>query len=94
MDPQEWRIGEAKQSFSEVVRSAQAAPQKIFNRDRLVAAVISGELFEEIEQFTRERDRKSFASLTSEIREICDGEGYTIEVPQRLDRESWLPGEP
>ena len=94
MDHQEWRIGEAKQSFSEVVRSAQEAPQKIFNRDRLVAAVISGELFEEIEQLTRERDRKSLASLGSEIREICDDEGYTIEVPPRVDRESWVTNEP
>ena len=94
MSHREWRIGEAKQSFSEVVRKAHEAPQKIFNRDRLVAAVISGELFEEIEQLTRERARKSLASLASEIREICEGEGYTIEVPERLDRESWLTDEP
>ena len=35
-----WKIGEAKQRFSEVLRKAAEEPQPIHNRDRLVATVI------------------------------------------------------
>ncbi|WP_296899130.1 type II toxin-antitoxin system prevent-host-death family antitoxin, partial [Thiohalocapsa sp.] len=38
-----WKIADAKQRFSELVRQAVAEPQLIYNRNRLVAAVIDAE---------------------------------------------------
>jgi prevent-host-death family protein len=38
-----WKIADAKQRFSEVVRRAQHQPQVIQNRDRPVAVVMSPE---------------------------------------------------
>ena len=85
-----WRIGEAKQQFSEVVRRSASEPQMIYNRDRLVAAVVSPELFEEIERLRQERSTRTLGESFSEIREICDDEGYELDVGERRDRESWL----
>lgn len=85
-----WHIGEAKQRFSEVVRKSAKEPQKIYNRDRLVAAVVSAELLEEIERLQRDRAARSLGEELSEIREIFHEEGYELEVGERRDRESWL----
>ena len=76
----DWKIGEAKQRFSEVVRAAEGEPQRIFNRDRLVAAVVGpGEILA-----WRERRRKgSLADSIRELSRICAEEGYTLEVPDR-----------
>ena len=79
----DWKIGEAKQRFSEVVRAAEAEPQRIYNRDRLVAAVVGPG---EIKAFLAWRDRQRRGSLADSMRElsrICAEEGYTLEVPSR-----------
>ena len=39
-----WSIAQAKQRFSELLRQAAEAPQLIFNRERMVAAVIDARL--------------------------------------------------
>ena len=44
-----WKVSEAKQNFSEVVKSAAVEPQLIFNRERLVAAVVDAETLKEFE---------------------------------------------
>ena len=86
----DWRIGEAKQRFSEVVRRASTEPQRIYNRDRLVAAMVSADLLDEIERLRRERSTWTLDTAFSEIREICKEEGYELDVGERRDRESWL----
>ena len=88
-----WRIGEAKQRFSEVVRRSGSEPQKIYNRDRLVAAVVSPELLEEVESLRAERSSRTLGEAFSEIRELCSDEGYELDVGDRRDRESWLRDE-
>jgi prevent-host-death family protein len=50
----DWKIAEAKQRFSEVVRAAEDEPQRIYNRNELVAAVVSAA---EIKEFLTWRDR-------------------------------------
>ena len=89
MEPTDWRIGEAKQRFSEVVRRSASEPQRIYNRERLVAAVVSPELFDEIERLRRERSDRTLGEAFSEIREICEEEGYELDVGERRDRASW-----
>ena len=94
MEETHWRIAEAKQRFSEVVRCSASEPQKIYNRDRLVAAVVSPELFAEIERLRHERSARTLGEAFSEVREICVEEGYELDVGERRDRESWLQDDP
>ena len=83
-----WGIGEAKQRFSEVVRRSGTEPQKIFNRDRLVAAVVSPDLLETAQNLRREESTRSLAEVFSEIREICTEENYQLEIGKRKDRKN------
>ena len=84
----DWKIAEAKQRFSEVVRAAEDEPQKIYNRNELVAAVVGAG---EIKEFLAWRERQRKGSLADSIRElsrICEEEGYTLEVPSR-ELQGW-----
>lgn len=42
-----WKIDEAQQKFSELIGAAVEEPQLIFNQDKLVAAVVEAELFQD-----------------------------------------------
>jgi hypothetical protein len=79
-------VSEAKQRFSMVVRSAANEPQLIFNRDRLVAAVVHGETLEEFEEWRRQRFSASLGERLAELRQIATEEGYVLTVPERQDR--------
>jgi antitoxin (DNA-binding transcriptional repressor) of toxin-antitoxin stability system len=81
-----WKIAEAKQRFSEVVKAAEGEPQFIFNRDRLVAAVVEPEVFQEFLVWQREGERRTLADSFAELRKICAEENYTLEIPAREDR--------
>lgn len=83
-----WGIGEAKQRFSEVVRRSGTEPQKIYNRDRLVAAVVSPDLLDTVQNLRREQSTRSLAEVFSEIREICTEENYQLEIGRRQDRRN------
>jgi prevent-host-death family protein len=85
-----WKIGEAKQRLSEVLRRAREEPQRIYNRERLVAAVLDATLFERFEEWQKARTRRSLEEDFSELREICGEEGYELELEERRDRESWI----
>jgi antitoxin (DNA-binding transcriptional repressor) of toxin-antitoxin stability system len=87
-----WKVADAKQRFSEVVRAAGEEPQLIFNRDRLVAAVVEPELLEEFLAWRREVDRPSLAEAFSELRRLCAEEDYTFEIPSREDRPNPFAG--
>lgn len=80
-----WKIGSAKQRFSEVLRRAEEEPQLIHNRERLVAAVLGPE---DTKAFLawRETRKGALAASLREAREICKDEGYTFESPPRADR--------
>jgi prevent-host-death family protein len=81
-----WNVAEAKQRFSEVVRAAEEKPQMIYNRGKLVAAVVpAGEL----QDFLAWRERKeelTVADAFAELRRICAEEDYDFEAPARVDR--------
>lgn len=84
-----WKVGSAKQRFSEVLRRAAAAPQAIHNRERLVATVIGPEdsrLFLE----WRAQRRAPMRELLSEARRIATEESYELVVPARRDRPNPL----
>lgn len=80
-----WKVGSAKQRFSELLRKAAEAPQPIHNRERLVATVIGPEdsrLFLE----WRAQHRAPMSDLLREARRIASEENYELRVPQRVDR--------
>jgi len=81
-----WKISEAKQNFSEVVKSAAAEPQLIFNRKRLVAAVVDGETLVAFEDWRAGRELASLADRFAKLRTLIAGEDYDLEVPERRDR--------
>ena len=70
-----WRSAEARQQFSEVVRRAGAAPQKIYRRDRLVAAVVSPDILATLEAVGRQQSPPILADAFSDIRSACLGSG-------------------
>lgn len=80
-----WKIGQAKQRFSEVVREASDEPQRIYKRDRLVAAVVDADELEEFLEWKRGRERRSLADAFEELRRIR-GDEAPIEAPSRIDR--------
>ena len=88
-----WYTGEAKQQFSEVLRQSETEPQRIYRRDRLVAAVISAEAFEEFEQWREAQGRRTLGDAAEEIRELCARYGYQLDPGERRDRDAG-PGEP
>ena len=89
MDTNSWRIGAAKQQFSEVVRRSATEPQRIYNRDLLVAAVVSPELLDEAETRQRRQLDRSLADIFTELRTICADEDWELPVGARTNREGW-----
>ncbi len=85
-----WGIDEAKRRFSEVVRRSGTEPQKIYNRDRLVAAVVSPDVLDSVQNLRREQSTRSLAEDFSEIREICTEENYQLKIGKRQDRMNWI----
>lgn len=83
-----WSIAEAKQKFSDVVRRAGQEPQLIFNRDRMVAAVVDPQTFEAFRAW-RERDQsRTLADAFAELRQIAKEKAYALELPARSDRRN------
>jgi hypothetical protein len=81
-----WKVAEAKQRLSEVIRAAEEEPQWLYNRDRLVAAVVEPQTFQDFLAWREREQRPSIGDAFSELRRICAEEGYTIEIPPRHDR--------
>lgn len=84
-----WRIAEAKQQFSEVVRRSGDVPQKIYRRDRLVAVVVSPDVLATIEAARGQQSTRTLADAFSDVRSACLEERYELELPERRDREAW-----
>ena len=89
MDSNSWRIGAAKRQFSEVVRRSRTEPQKIYNCDRLVAAVVSPEVLGEAEHRQRNRQDRSLADIFAELRALWADEDRELQVGERVDPEGW-----
>ena len=81
-----WNIAQAKQCFSQVVKQAAAEPQLIYNRDRLVAAVIDTETFGVFQTWRQRQSAKTLGEAFAELRKIAEEENYELIVPPRVDR--------
>jgi prevent-host-death family protein len=83
-----WKIAEAKQRLSAVVKAAQKEPQLIANRDELVAAVVSYEAFEEYCELLERSQQSTLGESYKELRQICESECYELVVPERENRSN------
>ena len=86
----DWKVAEAKQKFSDVVRQASTEPQLIYNRDRLVAAVVDPKAFRAFQEWQQRSSRMSLAETFEELRRITKEERYKLSVPRRRDRRNEL----
>jgi prevent-host-death family protein len=87
-----WSIARAKQHLSEVVRLAAKEPQRLYNRGRLVGALIDAESFRAFEQWRTESAQATVAEQFERIRAelAAQGEAGAIDglppAPERADR--------
>jgi prevent-host-death family protein len=81
-----WKIADAKQRFSELVRQAVAEPQLIYNRKRLVAAVIDAEDYQAFKAWSEQRAARSLAEEMAELRQLMQEEDYELTLPPRSTR--------
>ena len=82
-----WSIAQAKQRLSEVVRLAAEEPQPIYNRGRLVAALIDADSYRAFEQWRRDASRTTVATqfdlLRAELAAAAAAQG-TVPSPEPL----------
>jgi len=81
-----WKIEEAQQKFSEIMSAAVSEPQLIYNHDKLVAAVVEAELFQDFLAWQQQQRKPSIADAFTRLRQLCAEENYTLEIPPREDR--------
>jgi PHD/YefM family antitoxin component YafN of YafNO toxin-antitoxin module len=81
-----WKVAEAKQNFSRLLREAHHEPQLIYRRDRLVAALVEPETFEEFRRWREERDRATLGERFAELRRICAEDDYDLPTSERRNR--------
>ncbi|MEW6491633.1 MAG: prevent-host-death protein [Cyanobacteriota bacterium] len=81
-----WKIEEAQQKFSELMNAAVSEPQLIYNHDKLVAAVVEAELFQDFLAWQQQQRKPSLADAFTQLRQLCAEEKYTLETPSREDR--------
>ena len=81
-----WKIGQAKQRFSEVVRRAAKEPQLICNRERVVAAVVDAGSADRLQALREREGQRPLADAFDELRALLGRERLTLKVPARRDR--------
>jgi prevent-host-death family protein len=84
-----WKVAEAKQRLSELIRLAEKRPQVITNRDTPVAAIVSSSDYAEYMEL-REKDRHTFGDVVRDLAEAARDEGYELPASRRTDRPNPL----
>jgi hypothetical protein len=77
-----WTIATARQHLPELVGMAAREPQRVYRRDKLVAAVVSPELADEVENLRR----PTLAMKLVELQRLCAEDNYELTAPPRRDR--------
>ena len=85
-----WKIGQAKQRFSEVIRRAAVEPQLICNRERVVAAVIDAGSDDRLRAIMDRQGPRTIAEAFETLRALAAHEGYTLKVLPRRNRRNPL----
>lgn len=92
----DWSAAEAKAKLSEVLEEAQKEPQKIRNRGKPVAVVVSMHEYQalrEAQENLRSRSENGVSRLLTELSEIKGKAGGNIEMklPSRSSPAKKLP---
>ena len=82
----DWNTAQARQQFSQLLQAAGSEPQRIFNRNTLIAAVIDAASFEQFKRWQALQQNRTVGGAFSELRRICAEEDYRFEIPERADR--------
>lgn len=82
----DWKIGQAKQRFSEVVQNSAEEPQFIYNRENPVAVVISAEKYKEFREWDNKKNTMNLNDRFAELREILSEEKITLNFGKRKSR--------
>lgn len=61
------------------MRNASTEPQLIYNRDRLVAAVVSAETFETFRAWRGRAEGRSLADRFADLRQIAKSDGMYLK---------------
>ncbi len=83
-----WNIARARQKFSEIIRRAADGPQLIYNRKRLVAAVIDAEEFRAFKAWSERAAGRTLDEEFAELHQIMQQENFELTVPPRSTRRS------
>ncbi len=81
-----WKVAQAKQRFSEVLRASSLEPQIIARREQPVAALVSMKDFAEFSRWREQQAQGNLGEAFAELREICLEEGYRLPLSKRADR--------
>jgi prevent-host-death family protein len=84
-----WKLADAKQQLSKVVRLSQSEPQILQNRNEPVAAVVSVEEYERFREW-RDREGKTLSAAFEELRRIAAEESWELDLPPRGNRPNAL----
>jgi hypothetical protein len=79
-----WKIEDAQQNWSTVLQAAAQEPQLIYEQDRLIAAIVEPEAFQEF--LAWKQQHSGLPQALKELRQICLEENYTLDIPPRQDR--------
>jgi len=82
MDKNGWKVGDAKQQFSEVLRRSETAPQLIYRRNHLIAAVVA---MDEAKA-AAVPERVTIGDRFKEARELLRQETYHLPQTRRRSR--------
>jgi len=83
-----WSVAKARGNFSDLLRKAAIEPQEIYDRERLVAAVLGADSFRELSEVKKTSTRKSLGESFAELRKLMVEEGYRLEIPRRKNRKN------
>lgn len=86
-----WSVAKARERFSDLLRKAAIEPQEIYNRERLVAAVLGPDSFRELSESLERTARRTLRDSFAEMRKVMAEEGYKLEVPPRKSRKNDFP---
>jgi uncharacterized protein (DUF952 family) len=81
-----WKFEEAQQHFSDLIQAVEQEPQLIYRQNQLIAVVVEAEAFQKFLQWQQQQTQRPLSQAFAELRQICEEENYTLEIPQRSDR--------
>ena len=82
----DWKIGQAKQNFSEVVHAAKKEPQIIYKREKMLAIVLDSKSYKDFLRFKKSKSKNTISSEFEKLRKLCDKERI-LKTPQRKKRK-------